>query len=804
MDRYLRREKLRIRVLDTPQEKEHFHGDVEVLYILEGTLDVMIGDQITHLGAEDILVVNANKKHRLHGSERVLFVELSIAYELLSDVFQSVDIIFWCDSTKGENAGYDELRHAIKLLLNHYLSTRGGTGNFGHIALCYRVMDILSIHFLVRTADKECMTEQDRFDDRIRQIDNYIRTNYNQPISMKDLSEKLFLSNGYLSRFFKRNYGMSFIEYLTNVRLYHAMDELLYTSIPMTRIAYDNGFASVAVFNKAVKKSYHDTPTAIRRRAKTQKEPSFDEEQPEAVERLAEYLRNDSAEEVPTAPAGVLAVEHSATGGRRLRPVWKSIINGGSAEDLLRSDVQADLLQLHSRLGFHYVRFWNIFSEQLLIDIDRNDGSYNFSRLDIILDFLTQHGMRPFIELGQKPKFILENVQSMLLQADHFKIFRDIGQWDRLLEALMRHLIRRYGSEQLDQWKMEIWYDDRYPESQTKIRDYYELFDHTCGIVKQYAAGMELGGCGINADYNFAFGMDRDFLLRWGKARYRPDFISMMFYGYERGMENGEVYSRRSTNNDGLKHHVEQLRATMKETGFEDCRLYLTEWNLTVSDRNAINDTCFKGAYIVKNIMDVYDKVDAMGYYLGSDRVSEYYDTNRLLQGGRGLITRQGIMKPAGFAFDFLNRLYPYLIGRGENYMITASNHQSYGILCHNQKKLNYNYYFVQENQVEQQNTWKYYEDREGLELELRLTELDTGGYYVKTYRISEENGSVLRTWGDMGYIEELSANDIRYFQRVCEPKLSIQQVQVEDGTMQLDVQLAPNEIAFIRIRRMT
>ena len=46
---------------------------------------------------------------------------------------------------------------------------------------------------------------------------------------------------------------MSFAEYLTNVRLFHAVDDLLYTSTPITRIAYDNGFASVAVFNKIFK-----------------------------------------------------------------------------------------------------------------------------------------------------------------------------------------------------------------------------------------------------------------------------------------------------------------------------------------------------------------------------------------------------------------------------------------------------------------------------------------------------------------------------------------------------------------------
>ena len=167
----------------------------------------------------------------------------------MSDIFESTDIIFWCDSTKGDTDRYREMRETLKKLLNHYLSTRGGVANFGHIALCYQVMDLLSSYFLVRTGDRHLEDGADRFENRLSQINNYIRANYNQSISLNDLASQLYLSVGYLSRFFKKNYGMNFAAYLANVRLYHAVDDLLYTEQPVTRIAYDNGFSNVTVFN---------------------------------------------------------------------------------------------------------------------------------------------------------------------------------------------------------------------------------------------------------------------------------------------------------------------------------------------------------------------------------------------------------------------------------------------------------------------------------------------------------------------------------------------------------------------------
>ena len=106
------------------------------------------------------------------------------------------------------------MRETLKKLLNHYLSTRGGVANFGHIALCYQVMDLLSSYFLVRTGDRHLEDGADRFENRLSQINNYIRANYNQSISLNDLASQLYLSVGYLSRFFKKNYGMNFAAYL--------------------------------------------------------------------------------------------------------------------------------------------------------------------------------------------------------------------------------------------------------------------------------------------------------------------------------------------------------------------------------------------------------------------------------------------------------------------------------------------------------------------------------------------------------------------------------------------------------------
>ncbi len=71
----------------------------------------------------------------------------------------------------------------------------------------------------------------------------------------------------------------------------------------------------------------------------------------------------------------------------------------------------------------------------------------------------------------------------------------------------------------------------------------------------------------------------------------------------------------------------------------------------------------------------------------------------------------------------------------------------------------------------------------------------------MKIYSINENNGSVLDIWREMEYEKELTRNDIKYFRRVCEPKLRIQKIKAENNVLKVSLSLAANEIAFVRLK---
>lgn len=644
--------------------------------------------------------------------------------------------------------------------------------------------------------------DNDKFDERIQQINNYIRANYSQPISLKELSEKLYLSNGYLSRFFKRNYGMNFAEYLTNIRLFHAVDELLYTNTPITVIAFDNGFASVAVFNKAFKKTYGETPSAYRKKSKDTKEEQQNVEKDEQMDlQLEKFLIHNHTEKEKEKEIETQRNVHSVSGYTDLKHCWGRTINMGAAADILKSEIQEHIVILKDSINVEYIRFCNPFTKEMLIDYAPAGEKYNFTRIDNLLDFLLKLGIKPHFELGPKPRIITYNVQKMEMEGTRDVEFPDCEKWQNLLDAFLSHLVRRYGRTELDGWRMELWYNENKWDEEESSGEYFELFDILKNTVRKYSESLQVGGCGIRADYQLE--SRKDFYHAWKNREVQPDFLSFIAFAYDRGEEKNDRYAKRCTDNECMLHRIHIEKELIAEAGYERMPLYVTEWNLTASARNILNDTAFKGAYVIKNILDVYSEVEDMSYWNGSDRLFESYDTNDLLFGGNGLLSKDGVLKPTGFAFEFMNRLFPYYIGKGENYLISTDGHDSYGIVCHNQRPLGYNYYFTKEDELDREKIWKYFEDRDELELNLDLENLENGNYQMKYYRINENSGNALMIWKEMDFEPDLSRNDIRYFRRVCEPKLIIQKTDVKNRLLHLNITMQPNEFLFVRVRRI-
>lgn len=95
----------------------------------------------------------------------------------------------------------------------------------------------------------------------------YIRENFTRDVHLNDVAELLGMSEWTFSRFFKKNAGSSFTDYLRTLRVAYACKLLADTDMPITDICFEIGYANVSNFNRNFLSQRGTTPSSYRRLA---------------------------------------------------------------------------------------------------------------------------------------------------------------------------------------------------------------------------------------------------------------------------------------------------------------------------------------------------------------------------------------------------------------------------------------------------------------------------------------------------------------------------------------------------------
>ncbi len=797
-------------------ENMHTHLDIELFYVMEGRVDFIVEDQTFLLESEDFLMVNSGRRHAYEGSQETLAACFHISYDELSKLLKQNLILFWCNSTAEEGELYEEVRELIKKIISqHYY--HAGEDMIYLYSLYYELLHMLQNNFLLTEEDSRYKGELHKFDDRKQKIAEYIRQNYDKPIALSDLAKDLYLSTAYLSKYIKKQFGMSFLEYVNSVRLGYAISELLHSDKPVVRIAMDTGFANSASFNKAFKEKYHTTPSVYRSQWKNDQESAIKAPRIQNIQKKQVDAYFERHKNYPAGQVYVQDITLENTEGEPYRHHWQMMINGGTAADLLRSDLQEHLCLLHRRLKIRYVRFWDLYSREMLLDHCLPSGLYNFSRLDLILDFLLEHGMKPYIELGMKPKKLLKSRQSVLIGGgDSDGIFADENRVREFMSALMHHLVERYGGSEIENWYFELWqkelesnfFHKEVPDSEALIRKYFSTFDLVAGVLREILPGVRLGSGG----FSLRHGKERfrEMIHIWHEFLQKPDFMTFYSYSYPAEMETADKIRSQSMDKDFLKNFLKDIRELMDAEGYIGLPVHVTEWNFTVSNRNVFNDSCQKGAYVMKNIIDTIGMADVLGYWCASDIFAEYYDTGDFLFGGSGLLTKDGICKPAYYAMEFMDRIGQRIYQRGENYLITGDDKDEWYVVCHNYKHFNFQYGLRQEDEIHVAEQSQLIVDGRKLRLKFSFPLPFGAGKYsgqedvpveIKIYAVNSRTASIQDRWLRAGFPRFLHPEDMAYFKSASVPAIRVRSHRVLEDRITFETILEPNEIQWIRVK---
>lgn len=787
----------------------HYHENFELLYIMSGEADVTVEEEKYRLSQGDMIVINVNRKHSYHGTEDLFIGRFSISYVKIRELLGQSTILFWCNSAKEKNEAFDTLRSVIAKIFNETL--KDGTGRIYLNSLHYQMLHILTGNFLLTAKDIRYENEKNRTDDRMQEIFAYIRTNYQQNITLNDLAEQLYLSPTYLSKYIKRKCNVNFMELINTVRLGHAMEELMYTDESVMKIAMDNGFASVAAYNKAFREAYQMTPSEFRKKRVRSKEGDEKKEREHLLrKKVEEYLKNNPVyDETGTKNSIELEVQASAEPVAEWNNSFCRMINAGTAMNLTRSVFQEQVVAAKRQMGAEYVRFWDIYDPELYIDIHAPKDQMYFGQLDTVLDFLVRNGLKPYIELGFKPLRLMRTTQDMVKAVERDQEFVSAQEMSDFFESLMKHLIKCYGSEEVQGWYFEYWEkeerdhevsgDSFIPLTGEGHEKYFSRFDIIAGTFRRCLPGVRIGGGGFPLRHYGRKGFS-NMLDQWKRHPEKPDFITITCYPYDQIKDGNVYYEKRSTDPDFVLHNLKTAREVMDLSGMAQMELHVSEYSLSLSNRNTVNDSCIKGAFLMQNAISCTGTGDMLGHWLLTDAYSDFQDTQALLFGGCGVFTKSGIPKPGFYALTFLSRLYRNVVAKSRNCLVTGNGRGSFRVVCHNYKNLNYNYYMKEENAIRIKDIPYLSDDREPLKIHLKIDGVRNGSYRIKQNKVNQEYGSIQDEWNELGAERDLNMEEQEYLNRISTPKLAIQEIKVDRNLIELDLVLQPNEIRSLHI----
>ena len=317
-------------------------------------------------------------------------------------------------------------------------------------------------------------------------------------------------------------------------------------------------------------------------------------------------------------------------GSERLSQLLCTDLTGGR---VIGQELREALQRLHDEIGVGTVRAHAIFHDDTAVyrEIDGRPV-HDFTVVDQIYDLVLGLGLRPVVEIGFMPTELARDPQrTVFAYRAVISPPKDWSRWSALVTDFVEHLRQRYGADEVGGWDFEVWNEANlevfWSGSQA---EWFRLYDETARAVKDVDPGLAVGG-----PASAAAGWVEDFLAHARKSGSPVDFLSTHTYGSP----------------------PLDLRDTLFRNGFPDARLLWTEWGVTPTHFNPVNDSVFAGVFLLAGMHSAAGRVDALSYWVASDHFEELGRPPRLLHGGFGLLTVGGLAKPRYTALRMLAAL---------------------------------------------------------------------------------------------------------------------------------------------------
>lgn len=416
--------------------------------------------------------------------------------------------------------------------------------------------------------------------------------------------------------------------------------------------------------------------------------------------------------------------------GKPFSHMWEHMFGSGRAILSLRESYRNDLRKVKTVADVKYIRFHNIFHDEVGIYDEDKDGKpvYNFTYVDQIYDGLLDLGVRPFIELGFMPAKLSQSPPSV--HEFWYKPLvgppKDWQKWGELNYQFVKHLVERYGIDEVSQWYFEVWNepDIAFWTGEPKQESYFKLYDTAVQAIKRCDSRLRVGGPSTATQEWMAA-----FIEHCVNNNIPLDFVSSHNYANE---SDEKAYKEKAApRSDVTANTIKRVYGIVKASKRPELPIFWSEYNASWMNEVNVTDSPFMGPWLANNIRQCDGFASGMSLWTFSDVFEESGPAQTPFYGGFGLIATGGIPKASFNAFKLLHML------GDERIPITSSSAIATRDRAGNLKVALWNYGPAEKPGTTTDFTVKF----EGVEKSKQL----------RVHTLDKDHGSALTLWEKMG-----------------------------------------------------
>lgn len=484
-----------------------------------------------------------------------------------------------------------------------------------------------------------------------------------------------------------------------------------------------------------------------------------------------------------------------------LNSFYKECVGAGRANEGLRADWQQQLAYVKKECGFKYIRMHGLLTDDMAVYKEDSKGNpeYNYMYVDALVDFLQSIGMKPFVELGFMPGALASGPQTIFWWRGNVTPPKDYDKWAGLIKNLTAHFTERYGADEVKTWYFEVWNEPNLSPGfwSSTQEEYFKLYKYAAQAIKSVNKDYRVGGPGTAGA-----AWESETIDFCEKNNVPIDFISTHSYGVNQGFldEYGNSGTVLSKDTMSVSGDVLQSRKEIAASAKPNLELHYTEWSASYTPADPIHDSYHEAAYILEKLKQVGNSAQSMSYWVFTDIFEEPGPRYTPFHGGFGLLTIQGINKPAFFAYQFLNKLgATELVNTDSRSWITKNNKGDVQMLL-------WDFTYTLPDSTNNQNYYiKDLPSKSKGKATINLSHVPTGKYRIEMYKVGYRENDAYTGYIDMGRPDQLNRQQVTALKKKSDGKpVFTGTIDIKStGTFSKTIDVKENDVYFINLVKL-